>query len=183
LYSAARWSSHLVLVNVGLAGSIDGHLAFQGLHREKGWMKATMPAEEESNGIAGTVFVGNSTNAASGVAAWNCTGTTAAGGGTAGDIVEDGDATTTDVVEDSGAATTVESTATTPYCNTGSTTRSSVDEGGAAGVLPLMMSSSARMRSSFTSSLASKATGSNGVPDMIVDALVEVSDTKLIRND
>jgi hypothetical protein len=39
------------------------------------------------------------------------------------------------------------------------------------------------MRSSFTSGLASKAIGSNGVPDMIVDALVEVSDTKLIWND
>jgi hypothetical protein len=157
---------------------------FKAFTERRGWMKATMPAEEESNGVAGTVFVGNSANAASGVAVWNCTGTTAAVGGAAGDVVEDGDAATTDVVEDGGAATIVESTARAPCCNTGfSTTKSSVDEGGAVGVLPLMMSSSVRMRSSFTSSLASKAIGSNGVPDMIVDALVEVSDTKLIRND
>jgi hypothetical protein len=38
-----------------------------------------------------------------------------------------------------------------------------------------------KMRSSFASSFTSKATGSKGVPYMVVDALVEVSDTKLIR--
>jgi hypothetical protein len=156
---------------------------FKAFIERRGWTKATMPMEEESNGVAGTIFIGNGADAASGVAVWNCTGTTAAVGGAAGDVVEDGGVETTDAVEDGGAATTVESTATAPCCSTGSsTTRSSVDEGGAVGVLQLMMSSSARMRSSFASRLASKATGSNGVPDMIVDALVEVSDTKLIWN-
>jgi hypothetical protein len=168
LVGAATWFSFMLAWLAALMAISP----FKAFTERRGWMKATMPAEEESNGVAGTVFVGNGANAASGIAVWNCTGTTVAVGGAAGNVVEDG-----------GAATTVESTATAPCCSTGSsTTRSSVDEGGAAGVLPLMMSSSARMRSSFASSLASKATRSNGVPDMIVDALVEVSDTKLIWN-
>jgi hypothetical protein len=87
---------------------------FKAFTERRGWMKATMLAEEESNGVAGTVFVGNGADAASGIAVWNCIGTTAAVGGAAGDVVDDGDAATTDVVEDGGAATTVESTATAP---------------------------------------------------------------------
>ena len=55
----------------------------------------TMAGEEERNDVADTVVVGDGADAASGVAVWNCTGTTTAADGAAGDVVKDGGAATT----------------------------------------------------------------------------------------
>ena len=55
----------------------------------------TMAGEEERNDVADTVVVGDGADAASGVAVWNCTGTTTTVDGAAGDVVKDGGAATT----------------------------------------------------------------------------------------
>ena len=55
----------------------------------------TMAGKEERNDVADTIVVGDSADAASGVAVWNYTGTTMAADGAAGDVVKDGGAATT----------------------------------------------------------------------------------------
>ena len=55
----------------------------------------TMVGKEEHNDVADTVVAGDGADAASGVAVWNCTGTTTTADGAAGDVVKDGGAATT----------------------------------------------------------------------------------------